>query len=646
MFAASGMFFERDPLKLADLPYGFMAFVQNAGVLVAICLAVYLILSPLAGRRRSGPPLPAIAVLIFKAVVVLGLLAYVVYGVAFILEKTSAGTGPHRRMIFRVQGYGLIAGGLCAFIAVLMPFIVDLFRFRARRIWALARLSFKEAIRRKVLWVFLVLLVVLMFASWFIQSKSEDQVRTYVQVVSFSMSVLLLLVAGLLAAFGIPTDMKQQTIHTIVTKPVERFELIVGRFLGYMMLLTLVLIVVSAVGLLYVLRGIDPDAAFESLKARETLYGDLEFEGTKDRTRGTNVGMEWDYRTYIFGPEPQQPTQWAIWKFQDIKGLADKKKVRCEFSFDIYRTTKGRINEGVFCTFLVQTAEFDPGKKQAYDAERRKERQKPGADPDEIDERLAQEYGCYEVASKEIRNFHTYTLDIPGGIFKNAMQHAGEKRFANLPDLAEVAPVSVRVKCESRTQYVGMAKYDLYFRPDYDYALDADAAAKRDRMRFILNYAKGQSGLWFRLCLVVGVAVACSTFLSGLISFLATAFFYLAGLCRVSIASIAEGTASTGGPFESSYRLALRDLGGAQIDETAAFRVVEYSDQAYRFMVRLFMKVLPDVDLFDFSLPVAEGFNIPGGQLAMTALVLCSYLLLCALAAYYLMKWREIASSM
>ena len=43
------------------------------------------------------------------------------------------------------------------------------------------------------------------------------------------MNVLLISVGMLLAAFSIPTDIKNLTIHTIVTKPVERFEIVLGR---------------------------------------------------------------------------------------------------------------------------------------------------------------------------------------------------------------------------------------------------------------------------------------------------------------------------------------------------------------------------------------------------------------------------------
>src|SRR6185312_19927 len=99
------------------------------------------------------------------------------------------------------------------------------------------------------------------------------QVRTYVQVVFLAMSSLMLFTAALLASFSIPTDIKQQTIHTIVTKPVERFEIVLGRFFGFLALMTVILVLMTAVSLLYVLGGIHPEAAAESLKARDPLYG-------------------------------------------------------------------------------------------------------------------------------------------------------------------------------------------------------------------------------------------------------------------------------------------------------------------------------------------------------------------------------------
>src|SRR5947209_5139888 len=86
-------------------------------------------------------------------------------------------------------------------------------------IWLLARLSMKEAVRSKILWAFSFLVLVFLFGSWFIPAKPEAQVQTYVETVFVVMNVLLLITAGLLASLSIPTDVRRQTIHTIVTKP-------------------------------------------------------------------------------------------------------------------------------------------------------------------------------------------------------------------------------------------------------------------------------------------------------------------------------------------------------------------------------------------------------------------------------------------
>ena len=129
------------------------------------------------------------------------------------------------------------------------------------------------------------------------------------------MTIFLLIISGIAMSFMLPADIREQTIHTVVTKPVERFEIVLGRFLGFTALMTAVLFGMTLLSLLYVVRSIDPDAAAECLKAREPVYGDLTFEGTTKEDRGENVGMEWEYRSYISGPMPGQPPQYAIWTF-------------------------------------------------------------------------------------------------------------------------------------------------------------------------------------------------------------------------------------------------------------------------------------------------------------------------------------------
>src|SRR5262249_40597701 len=186
--------------------------------------------------------------------------------------------------------------------------------------------------RRRVLWVFLALLLVFLFAGWFLPYKPEHQVQTYVEFVYFTMSLLLLITAGLLAALGIPAEVRSQSIHTIVTKPVEPLEIVLGRFLGTIVLMTIVLVTMSLVSLLYLGREIDPEAAFESQRARIALFGDLQFFGPRSAEgqefQGEYVGRVWLYRRYIPGG-PQSPYR-AIWEFRQLPTrLEERQSVPC-----------------------------------------------------------------------------------------------------------------------------------------------------------------------------------------------------------------------------------------------------------------------------------------------------------------------------
>ena len=59
--------------------------------------------------------------------------------------------------------------------------LVDWIRLSPRRIWALTMLTFREAIRRKALLVFIVFAILFMFAGWFL-SASNDRPDLQVKV--------------------------------------------------------------------------------------------------------------------------------------------------------------------------------------------------------------------------------------------------------------------------------------------------------------------------------------------------------------------------------------------------------------------------------------------------------------------------------
>lgn len=624
---------EREPLAVDDLPAKFQSWVQDVGGFAVLGLALGLLAW---WTRRSLPPVVRRQrPLAFRILFLIGCIgagaAYAVLGAMLLPDWLASlaapdGKNPASWFATPARQFLLTAGGACAILAAALPFLVDLARLRIRRVGALAILSFREAVRRKVYLVFCTLLLVLLFLDWFVPHKPENQLRAYVQVIYWVMTPMLLATAALLAAFSIPGDVRHQTIQTIVTKPVERFEIVLGRFLGYTWLMSLTLAIMVFVSWLYVWAvGVHPDAEAESYRARVPLYGELQFHGAKGRFQGELVGREWEYRRYIAGG-PSSP-QRAIWYFRELPSrLAERPFVPCEFAFDVFRTNKGVENKGVFCTFIFQTRNWSPEAHADYEREREQARgRSPGGD-DETDHRLAKKYGYFEYRSKEIADFHSFRIDVPVGLFENAAQGSESQ-----PSRREKAPAfAVILKCESPSQFVGVAKRDLYL-------VDAEGY-------FGLNFFKGAAGLWCRLCLVIGLAVACGTYLSGVISLISTLFLCLLGLITPFVVSVATGTNEGGGPAEAFYRLVNNQNVVTPLDQTPVVAIASKSDDAFRWFLRRFLNIVPDMDFYDLSGYVAEGFDISLLDMGLHLLMLFGYLLPWAVLAYYLMKSREIAS--
>lgn len=636
MFAA--LTFDRDPLKMSDLPFGVLHWLQSAGGFASVGLLLFLLVGLPRWRKQDREAVPGWMTVLFLGATGVALLAY---AVAFVLILGDVGRGAIPLFGVRVGVADLLLAiaGTCTLLVVLMPFLANLFRVRIRRVYALAKLSFKEAIRRRVLYAFTGMLLVFLFASWFIPSMPKDQVRTYVGVVFLAMSALLLFTGASLSSFSIPADIKQQTIHTIVTKPVERFEIVLGRFLGFLALMTLVLLVMTSISLLYVLRGIHPEAAAESLKARIPYYGDLRFENTENERAGTNVGREWEYRSYITRPTPGQEPQTARWDFVELpSSLASREQVRCEYSFDVYRTTKGEEGRDVFCTFRFYTWRYQRGNDEAFRRER-EEMRKAGTPEATISNELSKKFGFFEINAQPVTDYRTQFFLLPGGIFRNALD-ADPQRASELKATGETRPLlTVRVTCDSFTQYVGMARYDLYMR--------LDDTSTSEQTRFSLNFFKGAFGLWLQLALIIGLAVVLSTYLNGVISLLITAILFFGGLGREFVQSVAFGINPGGGPMEALVRMSKRELTGASMSDSTSLgdQIVSKSDEAFRWFIRRVIDVIPDVDRFDLTAYVAEGFDISGAQMLLSFLLLVGYLLPWFVLAYYLMRWREIAGA-
>ena len=260
--------------------------------------------------------------------------------------------GPQAKFTWR-EGviYGVRIGatymGYAVFLRVAVLLLTEVVAVRGRRLYAIARVSIYESNRRMwAPWVVIsVFLLVLAFTHWFLQPpRIAEMGRLYVGTLSLLCSVLLTVMVTIMTPLSLPTDIQQQTIYTVVSKPVRRLELIWGRMLGYMALVTFLVAIFGGVSLAYLARTVGrtitdtEDRAVQARKeGRMTDYKVLKEQADQLRTRmqarvpvkgslsfldsrgaphamGIDVGSEQSMkepRSHIEGATPSA----AIWSF-------------------------------------------------------------------------------------------------------------------------------------------------------------------------------------------------------------------------------------------------------------------------------------------------------------------------------------------
>ena len=174
-------------------------------------------------------------------------------------------------LIFGV-GFGLTYMGYVVLLRVFWEFVAELFLIRGRRLHSIARLAIYESNRRMwAPWVVItVFLLVLAFTHWFLQPpRAAEMGRLYVGTLSLLCSLLLTVMVTIMTPLSLPTDIQQQTIYTVVSKPVRRSELIWGRMIGYMALVTVLVAVFGGISLLYLWRTVGATLVATELQAEK-----------------------------------------------------------------------------------------------------------------------------------------------------------------------------------------------------------------------------------------------------------------------------------------------------------------------------------------------------------------------------------------
>jgi ABC-type transport system involved in multi-copper enzyme maturation permease subunit len=119
--------------------------------------------------------------------------------------------------------------------------------FSPARIWAIATNTLLELVRLKVFYFLLIFALLLIGSSAFmIEFNFQEQFQLLKDVSLGAMSIFTWLLSVLATAMLLPKDIEDRTLYTILAKPVPRFEYLMGKLLGVLLLLLISTLVMSA----------------------------------------------------------------------------------------------------------------------------------------------------------------------------------------------------------------------------------------------------------------------------------------------------------------------------------------------------------------------------------------------------------------
>ncbi|GIW91020.1 MAG: ABC transporter permease [Pirellulaceae bacterium] len=568
--------------------------------------------------------------------------------------------------------------------------VPDLVRLSPRRVAAMAYLAIKESIRRKVLVAFVVFAVLLLYAGWFLDVKSDHPARLYLSFVVTATNYLVLLLALFLSTFSLPNDIKNRTIYTIVTKPVRASEIILGRTLGFVVVGSILLAAMGLFSYGFVVRNLSHqhqlDADPEEILAALERDGFWEGQTTLDRLHRHTVRIdksqletlgavtteierghwhtvrlvqEGQRRRFVLSG-PQGDLQARVPIYGKLRFLSRSGGPGTGVNVGNEWTYRQYIEGG---TLAAAIWTFDGITPEKF----------PDGLPLELNIRIFRTHkGDIEkgvmgtllvkcpdrgrrIHSSTPRNFYAREFVIDRQLIPRKLEAIDSETSTvtevDLFDLVDNGKIEVWLQCAERGQYFGMAQADVYLR-----------AANRP---FWLNFVKGYLGIWLQMVLIIAFGVAASTFLSGPIGMISTLGAVILGFSSQFVVGVMEGAIQSnpvlnpifgtmineeravpgGGPIESLIRLVTQKNVMIDLDlPKAAELTVKSLDAVLMAAMMAITRMMPDFRYFHTADYLAYGYNIGGDLIAQQVTVALGYVLVLTVAGYFCLKVREVGT--
>ena len=579
--------------------------------------------------------------------------------------------GALRQFVFVMLGIGLLAlvggylvaaarngflrGGDLVFKTVSSAFL-EFIQISPRRIWALSVLAIKEAWRRRVMVVLVVFFVILLFASWFLKTDSQNPGKLYISFVLTATTYLVLGIALLLSAFSLPGDFKAKTIYTVVTKPVRAGEIILGRIIGFTIIGTGMLLVMAICSYVFVDRSLDHTHRVEetSLKKTPAIEGKFGYQGrtSLDAYHRHDVDLNSDHMGeaasnhshmhfvdpdgdahLVSGAEETMRARVPLWgtlRFLDRQGVEQERGINVGNEWGYRGYIAGNTQSAAIWTFknindsIDRSASGLPvGLTVSVFRTHKGIIGKPitgGLQVRNPETGLQSQLDIFEALDGKV-----YEFVIPRKLISTNVQEID--LFDDL--ISSNGTLELSIHCLEGGQYLGFAQADGFLSmPDTSPAW---------------NFVKVYLSIWVQMVIVTAIGVAISALVSGPVAMLFTVSFILLGFFKETFVEIAEGAEYGGGPLESLYRLVTQMNMTVDLSEGTTATIIQGIDNVLETFMWSVAQVLPDFAAFSTVAFAASGFDVPVDKVLQDLTTCLAYIAGLTVIGYFLLRTREVA---
>ncbi len=569
-----------------------------------------------------------------------------------------------------VEGFYSVAGVIASAIGRDLP------ATSPRRILAMTRLTIKEAIRRRVLIGFVIFVLVFLFAGWFLDVKSTNPARLYLSFVLTTTNYLVIGLALFMATVSLPSDIKSRTMYTIMTKPVRAGEIVLGRVLGFVAVISVLLVVMGLVSYFFVTRGLDHEHAVEVADGvpLETEIAPLVPGESSPGWEGETTYEAHHQHTWTVDTEGRGTTDEVMQHRHRVVRSDEGGEVRytlgppngaMQARVPIYGELRfldrdGSPGKGISVGKEWEYRSYIEGRTLATAIWRFQNVTEPMVDGDHIP--IAMTLGVFRTYKADIekgvrgvvivtstnprnplqcepigfesKEYDTLQLPIPRTLRAIGADGTVGEEVDIIDDLVHNGELEFWIRCDDPVQYFGMAQADLY--------IEAPPASVP------WNFTKAYVGIWLQMVIVVCLGVMFSTFLSSPVAILATMSSVVLGFFNFFVSDMWSGKAFGGGPIEALIRLVTQsnltsplELSGGNV----TVGLIQFVDKMLLAVMQAAASVLPDFGgLGRAAEYVAYNFNYYDQLLARQCLATLIYVTAITIVGYFFLKTREIAA--